>query len=341
MPALATGKVLVSGASGFIAAWVAKRLLEEGYSVRGTVRSEAKGEYLRKLFKPFGDKFEYVIVKDVSQEGAFDEAVKGVDAIEHTASPFHLKADDPQEMLGPAIKGTVGILESAMKNAPQVKRIVVTSSTAAVMDTDSKFPGTFSEKDWNVSSGERIKEKGRSAPQADKYRASKALAERAAWKWIDDHKGQVGFDLAVMNPPFVFGPIIHEVPNVESLNTSVDNFYQVLKGAKTDEQLATSSGCWVDVRDLAEAHVRAIQVEEAGGSRYVLSAGPFTMQDLLDSLNTPEFSDTRKGKPGAGKSVQHDVLYDSSLAERVLGIKFTSLEDSTRDMVSSLRERGF
>jgi nucleoside-diphosphate-sugar epimerase len=71
MPALATGKVLVSGASGFIAAWVVKRLLEEGYSVRGTVRSTAKGEYLRDLFKSYGDKFEYVIVADIAQVRTF------------------------------------------------------------------------------------------------------------------------------------------------------------------------------------------------------------------------------------------------------------------------------
>jgi len=341
MPALATGKVLVSGASGFIAAWVVKRLLEEGYSVRGTVRSKPKGEYLSNLFKSFGDKFEYVIVEDIEKEGAFDEAVKGMDAIEHTASPFHNSADDPEELLGPAIKGTVGILDSVLKNAPQVKRVVITSSCAAVYDTNSKVPGVFSEKDWNISSGERIKEKGRDVPQVDKYRGSKALAERAAWKWMDVHKGQIGFDLAVMNPPFVFGPIIHEVPKVESLNTSVNIFYKVLKGDKTDDELAAHAGCWIDVRDLAQAHMRAIQVEEAGGSRYVLSTSSFAFQDLLDGLNTPEFSDLRKGKPGAGKDAKHMVMYDSSLAQRVLGIKFTNVGDCARDMTSSLRDRGW
>jgi len=146
---------------------------------------------------------------------------------------------------------------------------------------------------------------------------------------------------STMNPPFVFGPIIHEVPKVESLNTSVNIFYQVLKGDKTEEQLAGPGGCWIDVRDLAQAHVRAIQVEEAAGSRYILSAGAFTFQDLLDGLNTPEFSDVRKGNPGAGKNAQHPVNYDSSHAQKVLGLKFTSLEDCAKDMASSLRERGW
>jgi len=341
MPAVSKGKVLVSGASGYIAAWVAKRLLEEGYAVRGTVRSDSKGVYLKKLFQSFGDRFEYTIVEDIAKEGAFDKAVKDVDAIEHTASPFHLKADDPEELLGPAVTGTVGILESALKYAPLVKRVVITSSTAAVIDPNAKLPNTFSEKDWNIGSGERIKEKGREATQLDKYRASKALAEKAAWKWIDEHKGQITFDLVVINPPFVFGPIIHEVPNVKSLNTSVDNFYQILKGAKKDEELAAGAGCWVDVRDVAQAHLRGIQVEEAAGSRYIISAGPFTMQDLLDPLDPSEFPGVRKGNPGAGKTATHNVLYDSSLARRVLGLEFTSLADCAKDMISSLRERGW
>jgi nucleoside-diphosphate-sugar epimerase len=106
-------KVLVSGANGFIAVWVIQTLLEKGYAVRGTVRSLEKGKYLKTLFEKYSDKFELVVVADITkvsgfclpisasitayhQEGAFDEAVKGVDAIEHTASPFHFNADDPE-----------------------------------------------------------------------------------------------------------------------------------------------------------------------------------------------------------------------------------------------------
>lgn len=98
MPAvLPPAKVLVSGANGFIAVWVVKQLLARGYSVRGTVRSESKTEHLRKVFKTEVDtgKFELTVVPDITVPGAFDEAVKGVDAIEHTASPFHFQADDP------------------------------------------------------------------------------------------------------------------------------------------------------------------------------------------------------------------------------------------------------
>lgn len=94
MPAIAPpAKILVTGANGFIAIWVVKDLLERGYSVRGTVRSEAKGTHLLKTFKSFVDagKLQLVVVEDITTPGAFNEAVMGVDAIEHTASPFHLR----------------------------------------------------------------------------------------------------------------------------------------------------------------------------------------------------------------------------------------------------------
>ena len=117
MPTITPGqKVLVTGANGFIAVWVVKTFLEKGYSVRGTVRSESKAQHIKKLFESYGDKFEVVIVPDITavcqfvtfsfapvfkwiQSGAFDAAVEGVDAVAHTASPFHLAADDPKGKL--------------------------------------------------------------------------------------------------------------------------------------------------------------------------------------------------------------------------------------------------
>lgn len=98
MPAVsAPAKILVSGANGYIAVWVVRTLLERGYSVRGTIRSKGKGIHLLNLFKDEVEsgKFELVIVPDITAPGAFDEVVKGVDAIEHTSSPFLMSADDP------------------------------------------------------------------------------------------------------------------------------------------------------------------------------------------------------------------------------------------------------
>ena len=91
-------KVLVTGANGYLATWVVKKYLEAGYSVRGTVRSLSKSAFLKDKFGHYGDRFELVVVEDITKEGAFDEAVKGVDAIAHTASPFHYNVTTPDGM---------------------------------------------------------------------------------------------------------------------------------------------------------------------------------------------------------------------------------------------------
>ncbi|KAG9041793.1 methylglyoxal reductase (NADPH-dependent) gre2 [Tulasnella sp. UAMH 9824] len=203
MPAVPPpAKVLVTGASGFIAAWVVKILLEKGYAVV-LVRSDSKGKYLQNLFKDHGDRFSYVVVEDIAKEGAFDGAVVGVDAVQHTASPFHFKADDPKELIEPAVKGTVGVLESIKKYAPGVKRVVITSSVAAIVYDKGREGVTYDESDWNTESPKEIDEKGRNASPIHKYRASKVLAERAAWDFVEKNKESVAFDLVTVNPPMV------------------------------------------------------------------------------------------------------------------------------------------
>jgi nucleoside-diphosphate-sugar epimerase len=91
-------KVLVTGANGYLATWVVKKYLEAGYSVRGTVRSLSKSAFLNDKFGHYGDRFELVVVEDITKDGAFDEAVKGIDAIAHTASPVHFNITKPDGM---------------------------------------------------------------------------------------------------------------------------------------------------------------------------------------------------------------------------------------------------
>jgi nucleoside-diphosphate-sugar epimerase len=91
----APAKVLVTGANGYLATWVVKKYLEAGYSVRGTVRSLSRSAFLVDKFANYGDRFELIAVEDITKDGAFDEAVRGVDAIAHTASPFHYKSNNP------------------------------------------------------------------------------------------------------------------------------------------------------------------------------------------------------------------------------------------------------
>lgn len=135
------------------------------------------------------------------------------------------------------------MLQSALTSANDtVRRVVITSSCSAVLteDPDLTTSRTFSEADWNEAAIQDVKDHGRDASQIDKYHASKALAERAAWTFAKEHEGKASFDVVAINPPYVYGPWLHDVKRPEDLNTSTAEFYKaVIKGAKTAEELAT------------------------------------------------------------------------------------------------------
>ncbi|EKM51496.1 uncharacterized protein PHACADRAFT_199005 [Phanerochaete carnosa HHB-10118-sp] len=343
MPAVPKGTVLVSGCNGYVAVWVVKQLLEDGYTVRGTVRRESSIPYLKDLFGSYGDRFENIIVPDITKEGAFDEAVKGVDAIEHTASPFHLNADDPQEIIGPAVSGTVGMLQSALKHANgTVRRVVVTSSCSAVLteDPDLTKSHTFSEVNWNEAAIQDVRENGRNAEPIDKYHASKALAERSAWEFAQKHKGEAKFDVVAINPPYVYGPWLHDVKRVEDLNTSMIAFYDaVIKGNKTPEEFATGGQSWVDVREVAVGHVRALQREEAGGERIITSSGPWNWQDFVNAAHKIEPSLPAGNTAYDPKTAVYHTCFDNSKSKRLLGLDYRTIEETTRDSVAQFKEK--
>ncbi|KAH8114298.1 hypothetical protein DFH11DRAFT_1508933, partial [Phellopilus nigrolimitatus] len=260
----------------FIALWLVQDLLERGYSVR----AESKAAHVRSLFKAYADKLEIVEVPDIMQPGAFDAAVQGVDAIAHTALPFHFSADDPNELIGPAVKGTVGILESALKHAgPQLQRIAVLSSDAAV--AGSSDHGELYERTWNEESAAEVRERGHATSQSAKYRASKALAEKGPFSTqyiltfflpLSTHER--------LNKGVLFGPILHEVALPAALNSSVALFYEaILMQKKTPEELAKVQVLWVNVHDVSLGHVRALEVPAAGGQRFILTASVFIWQD--------------------------------------------------------------
>nr|VWO94004.1 Ketoreductase CTB6 (EC (Cercosporin toxin biosynthesis cluster protein 6) [Ganoderma boninense] len=320
MPTLASGKVLVTGANGYIAAWVVKDLLENGYAVRGTVRSESKATYLREYFKAFGDKFEIAIVPDITkvrsicpllfhiyvlirpsgddaQDGAFDQHVADVDAIAHIASPVHLSDGEPSEVIDPAVRGTRTVLSSALLHRARVRRVFVTSSAAALkggndVDLAGRTSNRIDESSWNNYSVQRCEEKGRAADPMHKYSASKVLAERGAWEFYESAKKDLAakgetleWDMAVFCPPFVFGPSVQESPSPEALSGSQAEFYKrVVQGVTGGElEQLTQFGLWVvDVRDLARAFVLGLQKEEAGGERFVICGFPAAWQDLSE-----------------------------------------------------------
>ena len=218
-------KVLVTGANGYLAVWIVKKYLESGYSVRGTVRCLSKGAFLKERFAEYGERLELVVLEDITKDGAFDEVVKGVDAIVHTASPFHYNAIDPggrsnrsrnilnvyavgdafhTELIVPAVLGTTSILNSALKYGAGVKRIVLTSSVAAMREEDST-PCEYDETSWNKAAIAEVASNGTAAGPIKIYSVSKTLAENAAWKFVAGNKAELAWDLVVINPPWIFG----------------------------------------------------------------------------------------------------------------------------------------
>jgi len=303
------------------------------------VRSSSKGEYLVKLFEEHGDRFSYVLVEDMSIDNAYDEAVKGVDAVAHTASPAVLNVHDPDALIKPAVSGTVNILESVKRNGSSVKRVVVTSSGQTVLQPKPDVPAIYTEADWSDFAVNEVQTKGASAEYIIKYRASKVLAERAAWDFVEKYKGDIKFDLVTVLPSFIFGPLLQEVSSAAKLNASSGMVYDALKNEKSPETVSAYVGNAVDVRDVALVHIKALESDEAGGERFIAARGPFSWQVVYDALNTanPPVPNIPKGIPGA--AVVRPNIYCADKAKRVFGIEFRTLQESLVDMVKNLRER--
>ncbi|KAI0272957.1 hypothetical protein BGY98DRAFT_936540 [Russula aff. rugulosa BPL654] len=324
-------KVLVTGANGYLATWVVKKYLDAGYSVRGTVRSLSKSAFLNDKFARYGDRFELVVVEDITKDGAFDEAVKGVDAIAHTASPFHYKATEPDDLIIPAVRGTTSILNSALKHGSALKRLILTSSLAAVREVTT-VPRTFSESNWNEAAVESVKTRGSAAGPVTIYLASKTLAEKAAWEFVATHESEISWDLV---------PSLTPAPTLDDINTSLREIYDTLTGARTGAQLR-DQGTWVHVEVAAEAHVRATHAVAAGGHRIIVRSGPFFFQNLLDVAAELGIPNVPRGEPGSTEGVSIIINIETKKAEELLGLmQVTPLKDVVAESVEDFRARGY
>jgi nucleoside-diphosphate-sugar epimerase len=331
-------KILVSGANGFVAANAIKELLTNGYAVRGQVRSESSGKKVKEAHAEYaGDNLEIVIVKDITAPGAFDEAVKGVEGIFHTASPFVLNAVDfDKELFDPAVQGTVGILKSAKEHGSSVKRVVITSSFASILDFAAGLrPGyVYSEKDWNPMTREEAKAAG---PVAG-YLTSKVLAEKAGFDFVETEKPS--FSIATVCPPMVYGPIAQDFDDLHHLNESTEDFYNLFNGSKT-EVPATGFWAYADVRDLALAHRLAYEKPEAANQRFLIANRGYSYQVFVDALKEkfPELASKIPSQANPANEAFPAAVYkvDNSKARDVLGINFRPLEDTIVDSVKYLQ----
>ncbi len=256
--------ILLTGISGFIAKHVALAFLKAGYAVRGTLRRLDRADEVRAALRPHLDAAALdrlsFVQADLEADMGWAEAMAGVAALVHTASPFPIEQPaDEQILIRPAVEGTQRVLKAAL--AAGVKRVVMTSSTVAVLDEG--LPGVQDENSWADLT----------RPGISAYAKSKTLAERSAW----DFARRNGLALTAINPGFVLG-----APLDGNFGASIGVVRRMLRGR--DPMVPMIGFICVDVRDVALAHLRAVQRPDTAGRRYLAAAGAMTMPDMARVL---------------------------------------------------------
>ncbi|KAF3437337.1 hypothetical protein FNV43_RR20090 [Rhamnella rubrinervis] len=316
------GKVVcVTGASGYIASWLVKLLLQRGYTVKASVRDPNDSKKTEHLLSLAGAKERLHLFKaNLLEEGSFDSLVDGCEGVFHTASPVSVSPSDPQvELIDPAVKGTLNVLRSCIK-VPSVKRVVVTSSMASVASTGALTPNVIVDETWLVDPVVCEESK-------NWYALSKILSEDAAWKFARENK----IDLVTLHPGLTIGPLLQP-----TLNLTVDMVLNHVNGTQTFPNMVYR---FVDVRDVALAHILALEVPSASGR--ICLVGSLTnnvgaskiLRQLYPALNLHEIIEDDQP--------QLPMYQVSKEKAKGLGVDFIPLEVSLRDTVESLKDKSF
>ncbi|KAI1248120.1 hypothetical protein MGN70_010369 [Eutypa lata] len=331
--------ILITGATGYVGGQIVREALSKGYHVRIAARTTTSASKVTSDFPEHASQLSTVIVPDITKAESFEEAfttgTNKITGVIHTASPFVLAPEDNvRDLLEPAIRGSVAILEAAKRwGSDSVRAVVATSSFASIVDIGlGKRPGyTYTEADWNPMTYEE-------AARADgvtAYCASKALAERAMWDWMATNKPP--FALATICPPWVFGPYARAPKSTAHLSESVSLLWNI---TSTKTIPPFDFGGYADAREVAAAHVLALETEGDSGQQQqqqrFLVGQQFRYQTAVDlarekfpALGLP------RGVPG---EVEPAYAVDGSKAARVLGLKYGDLGGTVGDMFGQLLE---
>lgn len=274
-----TKPILVTGGTGYLASWIIKLLLDEGKNVRATVRRlDQKDKYAHLTALAAKSKgVLHFFEADLLKKGSFNAAMDGCELVIHTASPFKISGlkNAQKELIEPAQDGTRNVLYS-VNNTESVKRVVLTSSVVAiygdVIDIRKTKKGIFTEKDWNSSS----------SVEHQPYPYSKTLAEILAWTMFEEQKR---WDLLTINPGFIMGPSLSKRTD----STSIDIMIQLASG-KFKTGVPNGNMAFVDVRDVAKAHILAGFISSASG-RHICVSEHRTFLDMANVIRSkfPEY----------------------------------------------------
>jgi dihydroflavonol-4-reductase len=334
--------VLVTGGTGFLGGWCAIELLRRGYAVRTTVRDLRRSDELRASLASSGVDGGVrlsIVAADLSADDGWSDAVAGCDYVLHVASPFPpAQPKDADELIVPARDGALRVLKAGL--AAGVKRVVMTSSVAAVRHGRApSADAPYDETDWTDSDDLR----------RTPYVRSKTIAERAAW----EHVKSVGAErrLTTVNPGAIIGPVLSD-----DRSYSLQVIERLLNGMPAMPRLGF---VFVDVRDVADLHIRAMTADEAGGQRF-LAVDRFLWMQQVGAILSERLGAAASKVPSrvapdllirlmglfdpSVRSIVSDLgeqaSYSAEKAKTTLGWVPRPVEDSIADTANSLIERG-
>lgn len=336
-PANAT--VLVTGSGGFLAGHIVLQLLEKGYRVQGSLRRLDKSDAIRSRLNGHARKEDLerldFVQADLDSDDGWSAAVEGCSHVIHTASPFPPGIPENEDaLIRTARDGALRVLHAAHR--ARVKRVVLTSSVAATNHGNGQAP--FTEDNWTDPE----------SPRATPYYKSKTLTERAAWAFANE----AGLDLAVINPSMILGPLIGA-----NFGTSIGLIHHLMTGQF--EGVPRFGFSVVDVRDAADAHIRAMTNPAANGQRFIVGGRFFWLKELVAVL-AASFPEYASGLPSGevpdelvkamaqsdprARSIVHELNRDLSVnaekARRILGWRSRPEEEGIRASAQSLIDLG-
>ena len=268
-------KVLVTGATGFIGLHCIKQLLDRGYSVNGTLRSQDRqAEVLDSLERNNTPTRHLSLFEvDLNRDSGWDSAIRDCNYVLHVASPFVLTDEDEDFFVKPAVEGVQRALKFSKKH--NVKKVILTSSFAAIHETLNDRQESFDEEDWSNPN----------KPGISFYAKSKTMAELAAWEFMEMENPD--FSLTVINPVLVMGPSLSK--DVGTSNSLVKNMINGSVPGTPKIHIGI-----VDVRDVASAHILAMESSAADGERIIVSEKELWVHEVAAILRDAGFNKTPK-----------------------------------------------
>ncbi|TLD27650.1 NAD(P)-binding protein [Venturia nashicola] len=329
---------LVTGANSYVAAHIIDALLSQGHRVTGSVRRQSAGSAILSSNPSWAAKLDFVEIKDYAKPGIWDDVFRArkFDYIFHVAAPLldnPANVDYDEHFLRPSVEGNLSLLRSANEFAPTLKAIAMTGSINALTTGDDLPARILTNTSWNTIT-----------PQAARaanhpfisYCSSKKEAEIAVWEFIKTEKPS--FTVTVFLPALIFGPPIQPVKDVKSLNFSAGTFYSLFSGENAGKPIpGTMFPSYVDVRDLADAHIKALTTPATANKRYLIGGFPYSNMAAVKVL-AEHFPELKSKLPVGDEENVIVATVEAGEGNEVLGMTFKSFEQTVVDMTNKILE---